>query len=328
MAKKTEKPITFILNDETKVNSYGFRIPNAGIDLSRFEENPVMLAMHYDSIWNVIGRWVNLRIEGHLLLADAEFDVDDPNSEVIAGKVKRGFINACSMGVLFVHDNLMKAVDEKWDLEKCELMEASIVAVPSNANAVRLFAATGELMEEEAIKLCLNATILKQTKINQINNQMEKFKLSGIALLALSVMGLKNPENESEINASIEALDGAHKKAVADLAAETTAKEALQAQLDAQKKNQAETLVQGAIDEGKITADLKASFVTMAENDYEATAKAIGGMQGKASLAGRVNNSGAGASEVKTLDEFQKLTIEKQLAFKSENPEVYAAWFA
>lgn len=331
MAKKAEKAAsakTFILNDETQVNSYGFRIPNSGIDLSRFDENPVMLAMHYDSIWNVIGRWVNLRVEGSLLLADAEFDIEDPVSEVIAGKVERGFIKACSMGVLFAHDNLTKAVDEKWDLGKCELMEASIVAIPSNANAVRLFAATGELMEEEAIKLCLNATILKQTKINQINNQMEKFKLNAVVLMALSVMGLKNPESESEINASIEALADAHKSAVAELAVEKKAREALQAQLGAQKKAQAEALVDGAVAEGKITADLKASFVEMAENSYEMASKVIGGMAGKASLAGKVNNQGADASEVKSMEEFQKLTTEKQLAFKANDPDGYAALFA
>lgn len=157
---------------------------------------------------------------------------------------------------------------------------------------------------------------------------MEKFKLNAMVLMALTAFGLKNPESEADVNTAIEALDSAHKKAVADLAVEKTARKELQTQLDAQKKTQAETLVQGAIDDGKITADLKASWLGVAESNYEMATKTIGAMPGKASLAGKVNNSGAGASEVKTMDEFQKLPVEKQLAFKSENPEGYAALFA
>lgn len=46
------------------VNSHGFRVKNAGISLVRLKANPVILAQHNNSVWSVIGRWENIRIEG------------------------------------------------------------------------------------------------------------------------------------------------------------------------------------------------------------------------------------------------------------------------
>ena len=78
---------SFVLNDENEVNSYGFRTLNDGLDLSRFEENPVLLDFHNPSNQSVIGRWKNIRIKGSQLLADPEFDEEDPEAMKVKGKV-------------------------------------------------------------------------------------------------------------------------------------------------------------------------------------------------------------------------------------------------
>lgn len=67
--------VTFIVSDES-VNSYGMVILTAGIDTSRFEQNPVMLYMHERA--TVVGRWENIRKEDNKLLADAVFDDSTP----------------------------------------------------------------------------------------------------------------------------------------------------------------------------------------------------------------------------------------------------------
>ena len=149
---------TWILNDETKANVYGFRVRNAGIDLERFRANPVMLAMHRD--WDldaIIGRWTNIRIEGNLLLADDEFDMEDEKAKALAGKAERGFLKAVSMGFLWAEEYMEKALDGVFDLVQSELIEASLVTIPGNANAVRLYAAPGQLMEDKEIKLSLSS---------------------------------------------------------------------------------------------------------------------------------------------------------------------------
>ena len=92
---KKMKKFKFILNDETKVNQYGFRVKNLGLRLGRFLDNPVVLDNHGNEA--VIGRWENIQIEGNLLTAEAVFDDKDENAKTIAGKVERGFIKGASI---------------------------------------------------------------------------------------------------------------------------------------------------------------------------------------------------------------------------------------
>ena len=89
----------FILNDETKVNQFGFRVSNAGLDLDRFRANPVILDNHSNSNLSVIGRWENIQIEGNLLTAEAVFDDGDTYAKEIGRKVSEGFIKGSSLGL-------------------------------------------------------------------------------------------------------------------------------------------------------------------------------------------------------------------------------------
>lgn len=101
MAKeqKERKPITFILLDGS-VTTYGFRILVEGVDTSQFERNPVMFYHHKD--YNLlIGTWFDIRKENGNLLANANFDYDDPDPEVqrIIGKVECGIIKMASVSL-------------------------------------------------------------------------------------------------------------------------------------------------------------------------------------------------------------------------------------
>ncbi len=147
----------FILNDETVTNSYGFRILTAGIDLTRFKMNPVMLNGHIQSKQNVIGSWQNITLEGGKLIAEPLFDTEDENAKLIAGKVERGVIKGASMGITFSKKDLSNENGEMV-LKNCTLFEVSIVAVPSNANALRLQMDGKELTENDIHELCLSLT--------------------------------------------------------------------------------------------------------------------------------------------------------------------------
>ena len=96
----------FILNDEAVVNSHGFRILTAGIDLTRFKLNPVMLDGHIRSNQTVIGSWKDITIEEGKLFAEPLFDMEDENAKLIAGKVERGVIKGASMGIYFSEKDL------------------------------------------------------------------------------------------------------------------------------------------------------------------------------------------------------------------------------
>lgn len=302
---------TFILNDETKYNSYGFRIPNSGLNLERFKANPVMLNQHWSYNDDVIGKWNNVRVEGNLLKADPEFDMEDENAMSIKGKVDRGYIKGVSLGLIFDREKMQIGSDGKLFLSEAEVLEASIVAVPANSGALKLYApGTHELMTEEQVKLSLSAFSENDTT-NKKSNNMTKLFLTAVALTAL---GLDTSASEQEVNSAIERF---HKK----YEAEKAARVALEAKLSKLQEAQVTALIDGAIASGKLSAEVKEDFVKMATENIELATKVIAGMPAKASLAGQVDNSNP--NEVKTLDDFQKLPLEKQLAFKQDNPAAY-----
>lgn len=146
-----QKPVTFILLDGS-VTTFGFRVLVDGVDTSQFERNPVMLYGHNDHSLP-IGSWLNIRKENDRLLADANFDYDDPDPEVqrIIGKVERGIIKMASVGL---RDPEM-STDEKYIVSgqtlptvvKSSLREASIIPIGANNNAMKLYDHAGSLID-------------------------------------------------------------------------------------------------------------------------------------------------------------------------------------
>lgn len=170
---------TFILSDES-LNSYGFVVQTAGIDTAQFERNPVMLYMH-DRESGVVGRWENIRKEGNRLLADAVFDESTELGAKIKTQVANGFLRCVSIGI----DNVTQEdLNNVQTVTKCRLIEASIVDIPSNANAVKLFRRSGSFTYRLAD---LNG------------NDPEAFRNAVIA-----VLGLKPGADDTEILRAIE----------------------------------------------------------------------------------------------------------------------------
>ena len=139
-----------VILSDSSLNRYGFRILTEGIDLTSFRKNPMMLYMHFrdegSPFWGqnkAIGYWKNIKVEDGVLSAEPVFDEVDELSKTIAAKFNAGTFNAASIGI-----RILATSDEKKYLvpgqtratvTKCDLMEASIVDIPANANAVRLY---------------------------------------------------------------------------------------------------------------------------------------------------------------------------------------------
>lgn len=170
---------TFILSDES-LNSYGFVVQTAGIDTAQFERNPVMLYMH-DRESGVVGRWENIRKEGNRLLADAVFDESTELGAKIKTQVANGFLRCVSIGI----DNVTQEdLNNVQTVTKCRLIEASIVDIPNNANAVKLFRRSGSFTY----------------RLSDLNdNDPEAFRTAVIA-----VLGLKPGASDTEILRAIE----------------------------------------------------------------------------------------------------------------------------
>jgi len=318
-------PDRFIFNDQRVDNSYGFSIRTAGIDITRFEKNPVMLDGHWNETTNTIGRWKDLQRDENTLSGVPEFDPEDEKAQVIAGKVERGFIRACSMGILFSRED-MKLIGDKIVLEKCELMEVSIVAVPSNGNAIRLYAKeTGELLTDDEVKqLTLSLQMEgKDAQVGRLHKEKPekkedmKIKLLDSALIALGYSA-GTELDAATLSAKVIELSNQKKAVENELAAIKTKQE--QEQLQA-----INDMVDTAVKEGKITADQKSDFVNLGVANFSLLQSTLNNLPAKQSLAGGIKQGGV--KEVKTVDDFQKLSLQEQLEFKASNPEGYKNLF-
>lgn len=309
----------FILNDENKVNQFGFRVLNSGIDLTRLQANPVILDMHTNNTQTVIGRWKNIQIEGHLLIAEAEFDMEDEYAAKIAGKVERGFLKGVSLGLNpLSSDNFQIQPDSTYALVKCEAMEASIVALPNNANALKLYAVSEgveKIMETSEIQLMLSN---KPTQIKLKNKNM--IKLTANALIALGMNADRSEIPADKLSEAILQLKANYDTEKAKVTAFEQKEKETQLQLSAQ-------MVDSAIKEGKIDATQRQTFIDLAARDFELAQSTLGAIPAKVDLAALIVPQGSGAVEVKTLDDFQKLDLAAQLDFKNNSPQEYQKLF-
>ena len=184
------KPITFVLNDES-VNSYGFIVLTEGIDTNVFERNPVMLYMH-NRDGNVIGRWENIRKEEKRLLADAVFDDSTELGAQVKKQVEGGFLRAVSIGIEGITKDVLNGVET---VVKSRLIEASIVDIPGNSNAVKLMHRSGGFvyrlkdLEEEA------AQDLKTALISLLSLSNDATDKDIIQVVKKALEGSETPED-------------------------------------------------------------------------------------------------------------------------------------
>lgn len=252
----------FVLCDGNNVNSYGFRTNLNGMNLERFKSNPVMLFSHDRE--KVIGRWEDIKIEDRKLTAEAVFDEEDEDGKRIAGKVKRGFLKGCSIGMSI--SDMYEDENGILVASKSELMEASICAIPSDANAIVLYDKNRKRLSIDEVKqMCLS--------INHKNSIMTEQEIK-------------------QLQASVSEKD----TKIAELQKENTE---LKSQIATAKKNEVESFLAAKIAEGKIDESEKEGFAKLAVNDFETVKSIVDGRKPKQTLSlaslqssGKQNTSG------------------------------------
>ena len=101
-------------------------------DLSVYEKNPVVLYMHNKDI-PPIGRGKATVDKEAGLLVEIEFDNEDELAQKIEKKVRRGFLNAGSVGFMRLDS---KRENDMLITTKALLLEVSIVSIPANPEAL------------------------------------------------------------------------------------------------------------------------------------------------------------------------------------------------
>lgn len=275
---------TFILQDES-LNTLGFWIKSEGIDLAQIKKNPVMLFMHIrpgdegnqgKDMLLPIGRWENIRLEDRKVLADAVFDLKDPFAKRIADKVDAGFINMASIGVtkpwqLSAHKDDIKPGQTRPTVIKCMAKEASIVDMGSNLNALRLYDENEQVITLSEASTCVIPLI----------NQPNKIEMKTV----IGYLKLADTANEAEVYQAIVKLSEKLSALEADklkLEGEKTKLEGDILKLkEGDKTAQAEkilTLVEKAVTDRKILATSKATYIKLAEQDFDSTKAVLDAM--------------------------------------------------
>ena len=145
---------TFIISTSSQDRDGDIVIPK-GCVLDNYKRNPIVFYNHQQ--WEVpIGKAMgpdgrlSVSIQPDRILATCYFDQADPDSVYIYGKVKRGFLNATSIGFFPLEAERLPekkgrrngdAVGEQWQgwlFKRWELLEFSIVGGPSNPEALML----------------------------------------------------------------------------------------------------------------------------------------------------------------------------------------------
>lgn len=156
------------------LNSYGFWIKMSGMNLDRYKKNPVLLYDH-NSFEMSIGKVNNLRIEKNQLVGDVEFDTDDKIGKKLARKYEKGYMFGFSIGIRTTEWSEEKSEIKQGQIRptatKSELFEISAVNLPSNENALKLYAEDGKDIKLGSNEAYLNSIIPKiktQSKMKQI----------------------------------------------------------------------------------------------------------------------------------------------------------------
>lgn len=230
----------FILSDGKSTNSKGYRVAVTGIRMERFAANPVMLKEHNPDL--VIGRWENWIKENNQLKAQPVFDKDDVDGKEVARKVDNNFLRCASIGIIPLK---LEYIDDEFVMTECELVEASIVSIPSDAGAVRLYNEKLEELSFDQVKINFNFS-----NNNQKTIQMAEvvFKLSHKTVESLKLDADYTPK---DVELAVAEKDREIEKLKADLKAVEK-----QAQTD---------YLNNAVKAGKISETERLSFEKMAE---------------------------------------------------------------
>jgi hypothetical protein len=136
--KIEDRTIEFVISDGT-VDAHRSILNPAGWDLKRFQKNGIFGYMHRvtdETDPDFILGPASAYIEGDKLIGVAKFEPEEVNqlAERIYKKVKAGTLKAVSVGFLPLESHREGDVVV---YDKMELLEFSIVNIPSNPNAVK-----------------------------------------------------------------------------------------------------------------------------------------------------------------------------------------------
>lgn len=313
------KPI--VLSDES-VNVYGFRVLTKGIDLSQFNNNPVMLYNHRRAgRWDdavdqrlPIGKWTDVKKEESKLVGMPEFDADDEFATKVGNKYEKGYLNAASIGFDIIEisedPKYMVPGQTRPTIIKCRLKEASIADIPANANCTKL------TYQGKSLALDGNGDDAKIEAILPTINQQPKNK-SDMKDLVIQTLGMDAAATEAQVVGKLTQLVN-QQNTINELQKKLSDME------QAQQNGKIKALVDSAVKAGKITSTQSPQFEKLAAADFEGTEAVLNDMpayvQPNKVIEGK--EQGKETVSLSDADEYDKLDKEGKLGILAKSDPV------
>ena len=305
-----------VVINNSKLNSFKFRVLTSGIDISQYQRNPILLWMHRrpsekDDILP-IGKIENLRVEGDDLIGMPVFDETDDFAKKIKAKWDGGFLRMASPGLDPIETStdptLMLKGQKKATVTKSRLVEVSIVDIGANDDAIVLY------RDGARINLSLDSDFLNLPE-TVFNNNLNETEMKTIALK----LGLPETATEAEILAKIGSLQ-----------TEAVTSITLKAELDKQRDIAIAGEVENAIKLKRITADKKEHFITLGKTVGIESLKTTLDLMSPAVKPTDVIKSGAGVTLAASTTEYKKLSdvpADKRIELRDNDLETYKALY-
>ena len=302
MAKNKRVRIT-----NERLNSYGTRVLTAGMDVSQYERNPVLLYMHERG--QVIGYVKDLKVEGDEVTGELMFDEASELSQRCKKQWEFGSLKMVSVGI----DVLELSEDKKHLVEgqtsptitRSKLFEVSVVDIGANDDAIVL------MRDGKRLEMGKDGES-PLPKLNHNKKQDKKMNKEEIALL----LGLPADASEEAIKAK-----------VAELKAAAAERETLAKENDALQLSRIESAVEGAIAEKKISADKKAHFIELGKKvGIESLNATFDAMSAQVKLSQVVGHQGA-APQGQTWQKLSDVPSDKIMDLRKNQPDEYKRLF-
>ncbi len=252
-----------VLTNES-VNCYGYVTLTDGIDIEQYQKNPIILFMHTRPLGGFsgqgpmpIGMMANLRRDGDKLIGTPVFDEEDEFACKIKSKFERGFIRMASIGISItgIDDDPKnwKPGQTRPTVTHCKLTEVSIVDIGANDDALAIDQnaelkvgdyVTLRYASDESLK-----TLKTPFKMEQTQNHTQ------IVALMAAVLGMAEDATEEELIRELK-----HTKAKSDMT------DALMEEAEKAQDEAIATLVNDAINDGRISKDNIETYTSIGKN--------------------------------------------------------------
>ena len=288
-----------IINDESITNDRGWRLSNQGCDLTRYAANPIVLYQHDTE--RIVGKASNLRIEGSKLIASVEFDTDDPLAKEVQRKAEKGFLRGVSPG-FFISE--MTYHEDYDSVTAWELLEISIVSIPSNRGAVKLYSREGVPLEREEEVKYLEQLKATMPKPNPTPAQ-ESIQLASEAYQALA---LDASASAAELSQAILTLSAEFAK--------------LKGELSDLRTDERNALITAAVQDGRIKEADRATYEQLYAKDETLCKSVLSSISKPQSLGSMLQSTPP--AETRFAGSWDELDKRGELAaLRAEDPELF-----